>query len=156
VDSMICVWGIKKEAIEEQKHMIPRTEAFLDFLDESGKKILLPAPVIAEILTPVDDEERKSEIIELINRRFVVGSLDAMASIKAAEIANKKNDWKEVYTEGETFHRNRFKFDTLIVATAITKGAEVLYTHDSKFRNLASEYLECRDLPSIAIQGKLF
>jgi predicted nucleic acid-binding protein len=155
IDSMICIWGIKKESLPEQQHMIRKAEFFLSWLDDMGKKILIPSPVITEILTPINDIEKRNLVMNIIDKNFIVGNYDAPAAIKGGEIAHKRNDWREIYTEGDENLKNRFKFDTMILAIAITKKVETLYTEDKRLQIIAKEYLNVQSMPDIPFQLKL-
>lgn len=158
IDSMICVWGIKKEANKDQLHMIPRAEAFLEWLDASNKTIMIPAPVIMEILIPVDDPQRVERIYNVIEKNFIIGDLDALAGVKAGQIINENKElWEEHYKkEGDEGLRNKIKVDSQILAIAITSKADVLYTFDKRLINLGSQYLRTEEMPDIPKQGKLF
>jgi len=57
LDSQILVWGIKQQATAGQEDMIPRAKAFLKWLDDNDKKVIIPAPIITEILMPVPIED---------------------------------------------------------------------------------------------------
>lgn len=46
LDSQILVWGIKEQSSEGQEDMIPRAKAFLKWLDENNKKVVIAAPII--------------------------------------------------------------------------------------------------------------
>ena len=56
IDTHIVIWGIKKQATKGQENMISRAESFLNWLDENKKKIIIPVPVISELLVPVPNE----------------------------------------------------------------------------------------------------
>jgi predicted nucleic acid-binding protein len=155
IDSMICVWGIKRQASEDQQHMIKKTETFLNWLDEQKRKVLIPSPIITEILAPIDDINEREKIMNKINAGFIIGSLDAIASIKAGEIWNKRSDWREIYKEGTDILKNRFKFDTLILGIAITKNVDVFYTEDDKLKKIGQDYLQVESVPNLPSQLEL-
>lgn len=87
IDSQIFIWGVKKIAIESQKHLIPIASNFIDYLTENNLKILLPNPLITEILSPVPPNEHKA-ILDLLDKRFIIAPFDMLATVKCAELMN--------------------------------------------------------------------
>ncbi|MBT1698260.1 hypothetical protein KK083_15310 [Fulvivirgaceae bacterium PWU4] len=157
IDSMICVWGIKKKATQGQEFMVAKTEAFLKSLDAQNTKIIIPAPVITEILCPVDISQRAG-LMSSITKHFMIAPLDTMAAIKAGEIWNENKDsWKEIYGSSEEEGlRNRFKYDILIAGIAITRNVYCLYSNDARLRGICSKHIDTQSLPDIAVQRELF
>lgn len=49
LDSMICVWAIKKQANEDQIHNLDKAEYLLEMIDQNKWKVIIPTLVIAEI-----------------------------------------------------------------------------------------------------------
>lgn len=156
IDSMVFVWGIKQHATKGQEHMIDKTMAFLDWLDTSGKKIILPAPIITEILAPVDDTGDRDKFMDLVYKRFRIAPYDDLAARKGGEIWNTHKNYKEYYQEGGDGLKNRFKYDILILAIAIVQKVECLYTEDEALLKLAAATgLKASKIPSIAKQSTI-
>jgi hypothetical protein len=42
-DTQVVIWGIKKEAIPEQEHMIARATALIEKCQEDDTKIIIPS-----------------------------------------------------------------------------------------------------------------
>lgn len=156
IDSMVFIWGIKQVATKGDEHMIDKTMAFLDWLDSNGKKIILPAPIITEILWPVDDAGDRDKFMDLVYKRFRIAPYDDLAARKGGEILNANKNYKDFYQDGGEGLKNRFKYDILILSIAITQKVECLYTEDKALLKLASSTgLKASQIPAIAKQETL-
>jgi len=126
---------------------------FLDALDSNGTKILLPAPIITEILAPVDDTKDRDKFMDVIYRRFRIAPLDDLAAQKGGEIWNTTKNWKEYYKDGGDGIKNRFKYDILILGIAVTQKVSCLYTEDEIVLKLAqANGLKASKIPDIGKQ----
>jgi hypothetical protein len=157
IDSQIFIWGIKQQAIASQKHLIPIATNFIEWLTENDHKILLPNPLITEILSPVPANEHK-KILDLIDKRFIVAPFDNLASMKCAELTNIALTAPELiqYREANSVPKSKIKFDCMIVAIAITKRAACIYSEDPDLKRFAAGQIQVLPLPNIGKQGKLF
>lgn len=157
VDSNVFVWGVKRVATQGQEHMIARTAVFLDYLDKSKTRIILPAPIITEVLAPVDLEADRRAFMDIIYKRFRIAPVDDVAAQIGAEIWNKnKNKWKEFYEQGGDGLKNRFKYDLLILSVAMAQNVKCLYTEDKGLANLSNANgLKAHGIPDIGVQANL-
>ena len=76
VDNHILIWGIREYAEPGQAEMIPRTKAFFEDCKKSSIKIMVPALVLAELLTAVDPRMH-AMIHNLIRSSFQVPPFDS-------------------------------------------------------------------------------
>ncbi|NVO86553.1 PIN domain-containing protein [Hymenobacter terrestris] len=141
VDSMFCIWSIKEECREGQEHMIERAKQILVNLQRAKKQLMLPAPVITELLAPVG-AERSTEIMQQLTLIFPrIAVVDTPVAALCGKIWNAEGQsWKELYEPGTTSLKVAFKYDLLILGTAIINKAECLYTGDKRLANLARKY----------------
>jgi predicted nucleic acid-binding protein len=153
LDNHILIWGIRGVSTEGQETMIGRAKAFLDELDAEQAEILVPAVVVSEFLAGVAKEQH-TELLNVLNRRFQIPPFDARAAAVAAglwrDAAERNPDLREQIREafpGTT--RVKIKADIQILATAISRKAEVLYTHDGPLSTAADGWLEVRSLPPL-------
>jgi predicted nucleic acid-binding protein len=157
IDSQVFVWGIKKQYSKGQKDMVSKTAGLLEYLDEQKVEILLPAPVITEVLTPVPKDEYPT-FTAIINKRFRVASLDIIAAMKCAEMIydKKQNDkaFKEAREAG-TYPRRKMKHDFLISAIAVANNAGYIYTNDSDIHKFCSAFIDVRHIPDISQQSEI-
>jgi len=158
---MICIWGIKKIASPGQENMIEQCQNFLDWVTAENKTIIMPTPVITELLAPISDVAARNELMRIINTSFKVAPLDNFAAYKAGEIWNThKTDWRDYYSDDHTLvgeHlRNRLKYDLLILGIAHAQRVECLYTNDAALRNLSIDSgLNSVAIPDIPKQTEL-
>lgn len=155
LDSMICVWGIKKQANADQIENIEKAAYLLEMIDTHKWKAIIPTIVIAEILM-VEPVERYQGILDTINRNFIVADFDLRAATKYSQILNSNfSDLKELVKEGNN-GREKMKVDHLILACALVNGATAIYSHDKPLKQFASNLIEVRPLPTRPIQNQLF
>lgn len=109
-----------------------RIEHLVDNLSKAGERIIVPTPVLSEILVGVGDAGPK--IIDYLTRSsaFHIASFDVRAAAEAArahqdaigrggkriDAANPKETWAKI------------KFDRQIVAIAVVQGARTVYSDD--------------------------
>lgn len=118
IDSMLFVWGIRKESSQGQEAMIERAESFFEYLEKDKSTILLPTPILSEILRPVPiDSDKYNRILDIINEKFMVAPFDAIAAVKCAEITQKKiidTDIKALLDQN-FLNKRKIKFDAMII-----------------------------------------
>ena len=113
----------------------------------------VPDHAIAKNPPPSDREA----IVSKINKLFRVVPVDTFVAIKAGELwHNHMKNWKSIYKQkGQDGIRNRFKYDLLIAATAITRKADYLYTEDGPLTKLCEKYIEVGPLPTSGLGPQL-
>lgn len=87
IDSQIFIWGIKSQSHATQTHLIPKAKNFIAWLTENDYRLLLPSPMLAELLSPVPVREQP-KIMGLIDKRFQIAPFDSIAASKCAELIN--------------------------------------------------------------------
>ena len=148
LDNNILIWGVRRKASEGQEDRIDRASVLFDELDETGARIIVPAPALAEFLThsPV---HRHAEITASLERHFQLTPFDGYAAALAAtlwrELAEQSPAWRdELRTEVPGLTHARIKYDIQILATAMARHADILYTHDKGLAKLAQGRIEVR------------
>jgi predicted nucleic acid-binding protein len=108
-----------------------RFDFLLENLQESYSKIIIPAPVLAEVLAARNSNEET--ILEIISGQsnFIFSDFDTRQSIEFGIVF--KN-----YSRGAE-NRNSFKFDMLILACAKIEGASTIYTADEGLKKKAQK-----------------
>lgn len=155
LDSMICVWAIKKQANEGQEHNLDNAQYLLEHIDENGWKVIIPTVVIAEILM-VETEDKYQEYLDIINKNFIVADFDTRAAIKYAQILNTNFSELKRLAKEEGLSREKMKVDHLILSCALTHGAKAIYTTDKRLTDFAKDLIGVRGLPPRPVQKTLF
>lgn len=157
LDSNIYVWGIKKGGNEFQENLEElkeKSENLINWLEESGKKIIMPAPVLTE-LTWTLDEDKRAQTIQLLSKRFINAPFDNISALICSEILNKYMASPNFNQVKEAITKRKLKYDAMIAAIAIKNNCDTLYTHDvDDFKN-AKDRIEVLSIPSIPVQTKL-
>lgn len=156
LDNHALIWGIKEEATDGQELMIPRAKAFIESLDNKNYGVLIPTIVIGEFLMRVPSDMH-AIVMNLFNRSFIIAPFDMIAASKFAEIwQNKKSQQiaDELFKSGRT--REELKADRMIVAIAVSRRAECIYSHDKALRAFAQGYIDVKEIPFISKQTSAF
>lgn len=121
--------------------MIERAKQVLRTLQRERKEIMLPAPVITELLAPVGLDGYAALMQQLTLTFPRIAVIDTPVAALCGKIWNAEGqNWKELYEPGTSSLKAAFKYDLLILGTAIVNRAECLYTGDRRLANLARKY----------------
>lgn len=147
IDTHILIWGVQKVANSSQANKIQQSERFIQWLEENGHDIAVPAPALAEFLTGLTDD--KANVIQgICIKRFKIMPFDTAAASKYAEIYQGK---KSVIPN----NRNLLKADCMIIAVAVTINADCIYSDDEDLKKVAEGFIEVRPVPEIPFQPKI-
>ncbi len=127
-----------------------RIEFLISSLSKAGTKLVLPTPVVTEML--VSTGESAAGVLEILRRQsvFRVADFDQRAALECSAMMSQH--WagrlKQLKTE---VGRHRIKFDLMIVAIARAAGAQEILSDDKSVKNVAAiAGMPCRgiaDLP---------
>lgn len=116
-------------------HCRERTEALIDELSKRSRKLVIPAPALAESLC--GSEAAEAYLRELQQHRHIeVANFDTRAAVEFGRIirdAKANNDKRS----GQIGNWEQVKMDRLIVAIALSRGADTLYSDDTRQGNFA-------------------
>ena len=152
LDNHILIWGIRGISTPGQEGMVNRAQALFEDLDESDADIMVPAVVVSEFLAGAP-KPHHSGLLEVLNRRFQLPPFDVRTAAVAAglwrDAAERNPHLREVVREAfPGTEKAKIKADMMILATALVRKADILYTHDGPLRTIAAELIEVRDLPA--------
>lgn len=112
-----------------------RTRDLVRRLNKSRQKIIIPAPVTAEILTAVGPNN--ADYIRIINRAriFEVRSFDEIAAMELAFM--NRDVFAKQDKNGKLETRQKVKFDRQILAVCRVAQCDTIYTDDINLQNRA-------------------
>lgn len=123
--------------------------AFLvDTLENAGERILVPTPVLSELI--IRSKLSALEVIEKLNKYacFEICPFDVLSAVEMAELTKKEAGGGRL-SRSDTYAK--LKFDRQIVAIAKVRGARVIFSNDGHIENAAKlvgiETIGVRDLP---------
>ena len=149
VDTNLLIWGVRAVCTSGQEEMIPRSEAFLDWIDQENHKLALTATTVAEYLVGATAATRESEL-RILQARYPILPFDAKAAVIAGRLRDDKTFQQSLCNEYDK-SRVVVKADIQIVATAKAHGVNVVYSNDRGLRAIAKRcQLTSRDLPTVA------
>lgn len=152
LDTHILIWGIKKEAQDDQRHMIVQTSRFFKEIQNKKIPIIIPSVVVGEFLYSVP-HEKHPEIIKILSESFQIVPFDAIASSMFAKIWSEN---KTIDNLDNDLNRKEIKFDYQIIATAITRGATCIFSHDKPVKKLGEKYIKVLEIEDYLNQLELF
>lgn len=105
-----------------------RVELLVQNLSEVGIKIMVPTPVLSEILVTVKADKARilSEIAH--SYAFKIQSFDTLAAVELSELVDPDLQSQRELTAGET--KAKLKFDLQIIAMAKVAGVKTIYSDD--------------------------
>jgi len=139
-----------KPVVEAQKRLLH----LVSELSKQRRKVVIPTPVLGEMLLLTQGAGQK--YLEKINRSraFIIAPFDQMAAIELAVMtAMSKNQAKRLKA-GSVTTAAKLKFDRQIVAIAKVQGATTIYSNDKELGKFAKAQgievikLEELDLPA--------
>lgn len=116
-----------------------RIDYLIKTLEEDGTTIVIPTPVLSEVL--VRAGKAGADYIHILNgsAKFRIAPFDTRAAIEVASMArsamrsgNKKGGSSSTYA--------KIKYDRQIVAIAKTENATIIYSDDKGLRTLAQAH----------------
>lgn len=157
LDTHILIWGIKREAAPGQENKIAMAQAFLKELEEDkDTRVMIPAPVIAELLTRVP-HERHAAVNKLFESRFMVVPFDAAAASWYGRIfQDKRAGTQDIKAATPELTRRDILADFQIVAIAVAHQASCIYSYDQGLTKFADGYIEVRTMPEMVEQMDAF
>lgn len=153
LDNHILIWGVRGYATPGQEDRVVRTRELFEELDEMDAEVIVPSVVVAEFLAGVPKAQHVG-LLEVLHRRFQIPPFDVRTAAVAAELwrdaAARNPNLKELIKEAfPGTERAKIKADMMILASALARKADVLYTNDGPLRKVAEERIEVRDLPPL-------
>ena len=108
---------------------------FIDHIDQTKQRIVVPTPVMAEILS-AQGSSAKNYYLDLEKESaFILAPLDEVAAAEAASITRQIR--LSNITQGrERNGRQEVKVDIFIIAIALVHGAKVIYSTDPDFKTI--------------------
>jgi predicted nucleic acid-binding protein len=150
VDANFLVLMFDPEAMPHIARGRDRVAHFIDELARSGEDIMIPAPVIAEVVA--GRIERTTEIVEELrrHRNFIVQPFDEVIAIETGYLIRAAAD-RMPAAERPVGWKVTMKYDAQIAATARVRGARALCTADSGFEQYLGDsnvkVLQVEELP---------
>ncbi|WP_137131534.1 PIN domain-containing protein [Rhizobium sp. FY34] len=128
VDTVFLVLMIDPQSTQDQGR-VAKVQHFVRTLSNSSTLITVPSPAIAELVA--GRAERIEEVVETLRRLkgFTVQAFDEVIAIETGErIAQHQAQLRP--EERAPHWKATMKYDAMIAATAIVRGANALYTAD--------------------------
>jgi hypothetical protein len=118
------------------EHCRQRIEALVDDLSRKGATLLIPAPALAEAVCATESIEAYFEALQQFSA-IELAPFDGKAAYEFGKMirdAKAKGDKKS----GQIGDWQHIKMDRTIVAIAVSRSANVLYSDDTRQKNFAT------------------
>jgi len=139
IDTQFIIWAILNEAggKADEESLRRQARACLDELERQNRKLVVPTPVLAEVLVPNHRIERHA--LRKLKERCRILPFDSNAALHFRDVfLAAKNT-----SEGnccEQDDRVKIKFDAMIVAIALAARIRSIVTFDRQLRRLAEMF----------------
>lgn len=132
VDTSFLVLLIDPDSTQNANRAADRVRHFIDTLSASKEEVMIAAPSLAELVA--GRVERVEEIVETV-RRFKIFSVQDFDPVIAIETGERIADAMQQVPKDQRppGWKVAMKYDAMIAATAIVRGARGLYTTDQGF-----------------------
>ncbi|MBS7668802.1 PIN domain-containing protein [Croceicoccus gelatinilyticus] len=132
-----------------------RINHFIDQLSKQGGRVIVPTPVLAELLVKADHAGPDWLNTFKGRKAIQVADFDERAAIECAALARARSQ------RSRTGTRAKAKFDEQIVAIAQVHRSEIILSDDGDIEKLAPKNMKVRgvsslELPPQAAQSELF
>lgn len=136
LDTNMLICFLHPDAPSRTERTAERVTYLLQRLDETRVDIVVPAPVLAELLlyTNADEGVVESELLKIPRVEF--GAFDEAVAVELARIARILKSPRVSKSEF-VGSRSRLKFDKLIVAIAYCFNSPTLYSDDENVMKIA-------------------
>jgi predicted nucleic acid-binding protein len=118
---------------------VERMEYLIENLTADKKKVVIPTPVLSEVLVHAGDATQR--YLEILNGQsvFRIAPFDQKAAIEVALAMRDaiKRGGHRVDAAHPNPTKTKIKFDRQIVAIAKAEGAEIIYSDDKDVHNYA-------------------
>lgn len=112
-----------------------RAESVVVMLQKARRKIIIPAPACAELLTVIGPTAEQYVSLVSRSRIFAIGDFDARGAAELAFLNRDQFSFQDDRTKAEPYQKR--KVDRQILAICRVYGATDLYTDDHSLANLA-------------------
>lgn len=148
IDNMVVSWGIRGEANPEQQHFVGWTQKFIEQCERDRVRIFIPAPVVAESLLRVPFDQHEI-VTATYARHFRILPFDLAAAREFARIWTQREPGIRAsdLRGGATPKKGIYRFDCQIVAIAISRKIDCIYSHDTDVARFAAGEIDVREIP---------
>ena len=153
LDNHVLIWGLREHASSGQEDMIPRAKDLIAECTKKKTKMMIPAVVLAELLTAIDNKHH-ALVHNLIRSSFVVPPFDSASAVTFAKLWQDRQETGvlELLKEERSVSKQELKADCFIVATCIAHKAEAIYSHDETLKRFANEAIPVLEIPRVETQ----
>lgn len=146
LDSNISIWCIKEECTPGQEAEMQAAIKLRKLLTKAGYDILIPIPVVSELLSNISDIAQRQEFFNEIRKTFQIGEFDSKAALLLAEILNYHYITSNKHYKNLGITKTALKYDALIIAAAKAHGAECLFASDPDCKKIAVHFLPVKNV----------
>lgn len=146
LDTQATLWGLLEGGDKNDGDKRHRSRVLFAELDATNPKptIILSAVVVTELLTRKHPDQR-DDLLTVLSKNFEIAPFDVRSAGLAARLYDEHSGLVQKHTP---YDKRNFRADTMIIASACTAGATVIYSDDARCRKIAVSVMEARKLPT--------
>nr|VFK66974.1 MAG: Predicted nucleic acid-binding protein, contains PIN domain [Candidatus Kentron sp. UNK]VFK72472.1 MAG: Predicted nucleic acid-binding protein, contains PIN domain [Candidatus Kentron sp. UNK] len=157
IDTQLLIWGVQGHASAGQEEMVPRTKAFFEDCVKTKSSIMVPSVVVGEFLMGIEPDNHAATIKRLQDS-FILQPYDSLAAAVFAKLWQRRKEsglLGRIRTESLRATRSELKADCMIIATAIARKVDIIYSHDVGLKKFAGNDIKVIEIPQNEYQTDL-
>ena len=156
LDNNILSYALKRESTKADENFILRADQLMESLKNERVVLVLPAPVVAEFFVRVEPQYVEISL-RLITNSFQVLPFDLQVAVIAARIQTERLILSEQSGQKlTTLLRRQLTVDVQIIAVAIARKVDVIYSENDDFLKVASGRIRAEKMPALTKPPSLF
>ncbi len=158
IDSQILIWGVKGFASPGQEDNIATAKLFMQWISDNDYKILMPLPQLVELASYAPPEHQHVIYSMFTTKGFQVVPFDELTTQKCSELLHKSLNEQElvVYRADNKVPKAKIKFDCMLAASAIVRGAVKIFSNDNDLKKFSCGQIDVSEMPKIVHDLNLF
>lgn len=157
LDNNILSWALKSSGIPDESGNVDKSKSLLDFLTIENSLVYIPSIVVTEFLNNIPIENHQLHI-ESLSKRFRIVPFDTAAARETSRLFRLRDADETIkQMKKENISNRTIKADCMIVGTAISHKATIIYSDDKGLKNIAHNEIPVKSLADaeVAVQKAL-
>lgn len=139
-DTNAFIWGIRGIFNPSDAPRAQQAKRLVKRLRKAGIEIMIPACVMSESLSILDDIEAR-DLLAKYGTKLQIGEMDMAVIHHLGRLLNHHYRVNPEGWKGIGYTKRHLKYDVLIAATAIGHGAAAIYSHDNGMKVSAGPFI---------------
>ena len=150
IDTHIFLWGLKRNRYAPNPpELLERCDLLFKKLDKEKCRLFVPTVVMGEAMVLLNETERISLLYSLAEKELRLASFDLKAAQHFAIIQSRNLDIVKKMKEDKNYTAKHIKADIMIIASALSVDADLIYSNDAGLIKLARGFIDVYEVPPL-------